>query len=83
MKLKYRVYFNHELEWPQAWSVDEGEQSTEINVCGFVLHCGVTADSHTLPSEEKAKSNRQDKPFAWIEVEGRMEIRQGIAHFTA
>lgn len=76
----YRVYFNRERDWPQCWSVDEGDQASEINVCGFRLE-GVTAAGLALSKAERAKLNGQESPFAWIEVTGELEIKAGIAVF--
>jgi len=83
MPKTYRVYFNRELEWPQCWSVDEGDQTTEINVCGFELH-GVEAKSRNLTRSELRKqvTYKFNQPFAWIEVTGTLRLEAGIAHFS-
>lgn len=76
----YRIYFNRKAEWPQVWSVDEGAQTSEINVIGFVLH-GIHAVSHTRPKEEIETTNHLNNPFAWIEVTGLLRIVGGKAYF--
>ncbi len=80
----YRVYFNRELEWPQCWSVDEGDQSTEINVTGFIIE-GAVAIARTLSKEERAEAikDRLNRPFAWLEVQGEMSLVGGKAIFVA
>lgn len=79
---KYRIYYNRELDWPQAWSVDEGTQDTEVNVIGFFLD-GVQAKSRVLTKEQRSSLNFKDHPFAWLEVEAPEFItRDGIAIFS-
>lgn len=76
---RYRVYFNREREWPQCWSVDEGDQISEINVTGFViLGCNVT--SHTLDRSVVVDHDRT--PYAWLEVCGRLFMTGGVARFS-
>lgn len=77
----YRVYFNKELEFPQAWSVDEGDQTTEINVAGFQL-LGADAFAKVLSKEERAGVDRVNTPLAWLQVYGTMTLKSGIAIFT-
>jgi len=77
----YRVYYNRSLDWPQCWSIDEGDQSSEINVIGFELN-GATAISAGLTPEEKQQINPRDTPAAWLRVHcSQMDIRNGIARF--
>lgn len=73
MKL-YRVYFNRLNEAPQIWSVDEGEQTTEINVIGVSIHDCVVETKCDL----KETVNR-DRPRAWLEVRGMLSVAGGIA----
>ena len=78
----YRVYFNRELEWPQCWSVDEGDQSTEINVTGFEVN-GCRIESRTLTKEERAGAirDRLNRPYAWFAVDGWLTVKNGRAIF--
>lgn len=77
----YRVYFNREREWPQCWSIDEGGQETEINVCGVSFGPGVRAVTRTRRAPDVNPGD--SSPFAWIEVGANyMDIRGGIAYFT-
>lgn len=76
----YRVYFNREREWPQSWSVDEGSQATEINVVGFHIE-GCIVSSHTRPRQ--IEESFDNSPFAWLEVEGYLQLKKGIATFTS
>jgi hypothetical protein len=73
----YRIFFNRKNEQPQVWSLDEGDQSTEINISSFLLH-NVSADSHWDPS---VKPN-PDTPSAWITVIHCKPVRlvNGVAH---
>lgn len=67
----YRLYFNRKNECPQVWSIDEGDQSSEVNVQWFSL-LGCTAASiynHGVANE--------DTPVAWIAVKGTAEFRDG------
>lgn len=78
--MTYRVYFNREREWPQCWSIDEGDQTTEINVVGFALH-GVEAVSFT--HDRQARIDRDATPFAWLEVRhAQFSVGNGVAVFT-
>lgn len=73
--MKYRVYFNRCPDFPQMWSVDEGTQDTEINVLGFRLTRGVTAESRSHRCEDK------NVPTGWLEVNGTLHLEGGIAVF--
>lgn len=81
MLKRYRVYFNRELDFPQAWSVDEGDQSTEINVNGFHI-LGADCFSKVLSVEERAGVNPTHSPLAWLQVDGELRMEGGIAIFT-
>jgi hypothetical protein len=81
--MTYRVYFNRgdAESWPQCWSVDEGDQSSEINVIG--IDVGICPwRTNLLPSPASAGSNPKNTPSAWIEVTGRLEVRGGRAYFS-
>lgn len=82
--MTYRVYFNREREYPQCWSVDQGDQAREINVCAVRLD-GCTAVSRVLSVEERElKRLHADRhPFAWLEVDGYMTVDDGVAVFSA
>ena len=83
--MTYRVYFNRELEWPQCWSVDEGDQTSEVNVVGFVIEgCKVASRNLDAARERSSAVHRLDKPFAWIEIEASsFTVSKGIATFHA
>jgi hypothetical protein len=59
-----RVYFNKRSDFPNVWSVDDGNQDNEINVSKVCFGAEVypeTAYSGDKPNE--------DSPVAWLEVE--------------
>jgi hypothetical protein len=68
----YRAYFNKLSEAPQVWSVDEGNQGSEINV-QWIIFKDVTAHSVF----DGTVVDRQNVPCAWIEVLGEAEFRDG------
>jgi hypothetical protein len=71
------TYFNRHREAPQVWAIDEGDQSSEINVCGFYTspECTVKSGYNCTPANDSA-------PSAWIEVTAEwMSVAQGIALF--
>ena len=73
----YRVYYNRRREAPQIVSFDEGDQSTEINVCAVRFH-RVSAVSHWDPNTPP----NQDTPSFWLEVfHAVVQVREGTAHF--
>lgn len=73
----YRVFFNRLSEAPQVWSVDEGDQSSEINVSAVSLvRC--SAETKFNPAE----TDTLNKPKAWFEVRGHLRIVQGVAVIT-
>lgn len=75
--MTYRFYFNRHAEAPQVWSVDEGDQTTEVNVKQVV--CYVKATSHYNGTKVNP-----DSPSAWFEVENaRLSIIGGVAHIHA
>lgn len=76
MKL-FRVYFNRWNEAPQVWSIDEGDQASEINVRAVSMHhCDM--ESKTNPAE----TDIENKPKAWFEVRGNLRVIQGVAVIT-
>jgi len=73
----WRVYFNRKNEAPQIWSVDEGDQTSEINVKDWKLH-RCDADSR----EDLSVKVNPDTPTAWVEViHATRQIIHGVAHF--
>jgi hypothetical protein len=78
---RYRVYFNRAREWPQCWSVDEGTQDTEVNVCGFQID-GCAVASRSLPPGARTGLEADRHPFAWLEVDGVLTIDGGHAVFA-
>lgn len=77
----YRVYFNRELDFPQAWSVDEGTQESEINIVGFQI-IGADSFSKVLSADERAGLDGKRTPVAWLQVYGELTLKAGMAIFT-
>lgn len=73
----YRFYFNRLNEAPQIWSVDEGNQSSEINVTAISL-VGCNAISRSNLGE----TDTENKPKAWFEVVGTLQLVDGVAVIT-
>lgn len=70
---RYRIYFNRLNEAPQVWSVDEGDQATEINVIAVcLLYCEVRTYTNLAEIDEAS-------PKAWIEVMGTLRVEGGVA----
>lgn len=72
---RYRIYFNRLNEAPQVWSVDEGDQSSEINVSEVRL-IGVSAQSEVNLDE----TVNHDRPRCWFAVTGKLSVIGGVAH---
>lgn len=77
----YRVYFNRELDFPQAWSVDEGDQTSEVNVIGFQI-LGADCFAKVLPPAERVGLDPKKSPLAWLQVYGVLRLDGGLAVFT-
>lgn len=73
----YRVYFNRLNEAPQVWSVDEGTQKSEINVTGVLF-----TDCVSETKVDLEETVNRDRPKAWIEVRGTLQIVDGYAVIT-
>lgn len=71
---KYRVYFNRHNEFPQVWSIDEGDVETEVNVKQLIM-VDVRAVTHYDSTGDNVNT-----PKAWFEVHGRLEVRAGVAY---
>ena len=77
--MTYRVYYNRTEDFPQCWSVDEGNQATEFNVCGIVIK-GVTIMTQVAPPDTQVRGKA---PRAWFLVKNAtMRVEGGIAYFT-
>lgn len=76
--MDYRVYFNRKNEKPQIWSVDEGHQTSEINVSHWMLHQLSAEDGGDLSVEPNP-----DTPTVWIKILHSLPVRviNGTAHF--
>lgn len=73
MKL-YRAYFNRLNEAPQVWSVDEGDQSSEINVTAVSFrNCEVISRTNL------GETDIENKPKAWFQARGTLRIERGEA----
>lgn len=71
----FRVYYHAKANFPQVWSIDEGQQVTEIHVKGFcILGCTVTS--------EATDQNKPGEPAGWLEIRGAgFELVNGCAVF--
>ena len=74
----FRAYFNRHREQPQVWSIDEGDQSTEINVSSFAVNAGCI-----VASRYNGDKPNEDSPSAWIEIHADYYyIVDGAVHFA-
>lgn len=73
----YRVYFNRLNEAPQIWSVDEGDQASEINVTAVKL-----VNTNAVTRSNLGETDTENKPKAWFEVIGEMRVVDGVAVIT-
>jgi hypothetical protein len=69
----YRFYYNGEKYFPQIWSVDEGDSSTEINVVNVV---------YEAPSEGRylKTADNESEPKVFMIYFGRLEVSNGVAY---
>jgi len=77
----YRLYFNRCEDWPQIWSIDNGDTSTEINVTAWRVEvpCTVTSDR----ADDLATVDRARQPVAWASIEAQtLTIERGVAVFS-
>lgn len=73
----YRVYFNKKSEWPLVWSIDEGDQDTEINVKEVTI---IASYSETRAIVNNGHIDTTNTPLAWLAVEAKgIRIVEGIA----
>lgn len=56
---KLRVYFNQKEDYPNVWSIDDGDQENEIRVPGIVVQ-GVCCTQYMY------KPKSADHPVAWL-----------------
>lgn len=68
----YRVYYNRKREAPQVWSIDEGDQTSEINVRAVEIKARMTTNSDLSNTDA-------DKPTVWIEGYAHLTFRNGLA----
>jgi len=75
----YRVYYDRKDEYGVVWwSVDEGDQSTEIKVKGVVIcQCEVL----TMTANPNIPQKR-DEPTGWVEVTGKAMVKSGVCYIT-
>lgn len=70
----WRIYYNRRDELP--WSIDNGDQSTEINVSSVRCH-RISLDSGF---DQSIKPNR-DVPCAWLTAQHAiLEVKDGVAN---
>jgi hypothetical protein len=72
----YRVYFNRRSEAPQIWSVDEGDQTTEINV-QWVRFEGIFSETVF----DSTVTDKENSPCAWIGFYAKAEFEGGGVSF--
>jgi hypothetical protein len=76
----YRLYFNRCEDWPQIWSIDSGDASTECNVVDFRLEHGVTATAGRAADFKAIDATRE--PKAWVAVNAHsLRIENGVSVF--
>jgi hypothetical protein len=71
---RYRYYFNRWAELPQVWSVDQGDQTSEINVIAVR-----TEGCVTVTGCDPSETINRDRPKVWVEAVGVLSIENGIA----
>jgi hypothetical protein len=71
---RYRIYFNRMNDVPLVWSVDEGDQASEINVREVRIFAGQVSSCVNL-----GETDAENRPKAWLEVDGELRIEDGIA----
>lgn len=53
----WRIYFNRHREAPQVWSIDQGDQSSEVNVQKVVcIGCYLESEYNGTPANENTPS---------------------------
>ena len=78
--MTFRLYFNRCEDWPQIWSIDSGDASTECNVVGWRIEHGVTAVG--ARADSLATVDRQREPVAWMAIDAAsLRIENGVAVF--
>jgi hypothetical protein len=77
----YRLYFNRCEDFPQIWSIDEGDISTEVNVIGVKA---VGRVEFTSGRAERFAEVSAREPKAWVTVDaGSLRVEEGWAVFDA
>jgi hypothetical protein len=69
----YRFYYNRSQDFPQCWSVDEGDSSTEINVIDVV--CEVVSETR-----HNYTTDNEREPRAFMVCFGKLEVIKGVAY---
>lgn len=69
----FRIYFNRKSEYPHVWSIDEGEQTSEI-IVQWIACDGVSMRTHYSVVEA---IDRENIPCAWFSVEAVAEFTKG------
>lgn len=71
--MAHRVYFNRRSDYPFIWSVDDGNQSTEVKVKDVVIK--VQSCTASGPGDN------ENSPTVWIEVnDACLTIRDDVAY---
>jgi hypothetical protein len=74
----FRVYYNRCDDAPQIWSVDEGDQTTEINVIDWRSHGCMVASG----LRQDAPTVSMFTPKVWAEIyNAKLVVEKGVAHF--
>lgn len=80
--MKYRVYYNRSLDWPQVWSIDEGDQTTESNVIDYLADGCLVRGRSLPPPVRSVEGGAPVFPTAWVEIEAAgVQMACGVAVF--
>lgn len=77
VEMTYRIYFNRKnADRGLVWSVDSGDQSSEVNVKRIVVRgCRTYTDG--------GPGDNETSPTVWLVVEGgRLTIIEDVAYIT-
>jgi hypothetical protein len=74
----FRCYYNRCEDAPQIWSVDEGDQTTEINVIDWRSHgCAIASGL-----QKGVPTTSKQVPKVWASIfNARLVVEKGVAHF--
>lgn len=80
--MTFRLFYNRSVDWPQVWSIDQGDQSTEFNVIDFLADGCLVRGACLPPAARALEGVATVFPTAWSVIEAdRVELVDGIAVF--